>query len=185
MTIRKEFPRHPCRAEESGFLSDVSGAQTKTASGNDKDVRSSVSLPTGCRAHTAGISAVRGLHCSRMKSQDSVAPKRPPERSHMRAPFEVMSHDMANKVIPFRLDRPAPLLTKRWRTIVNVNGALYALDVMASYSPLPSAPTGGEPLSKTQPRQPSTKPPAPLPEKTTFQAWRLSLGCRILFPLDA
>ena len=49
---------------------------------------------------------------------------------------------MANKVIPFPPEKPAPILTRRWRTIVNVHGTLYSLDVTASYSLLPSAPAG-------------------------------------------
>jgi len=73
--------------------------------------------------------------------------------------------DMANKVIPFPPEKPAPLLTKRWRTIVNIHGALYALDVTASYSRLPSAPVAGAPLPEPQPVQPPTKPPVPTPRK--------------------
>ena len=49
---------------------------------------------------------------------------------------------MANKVIPFPLEKPAPILTRRWRAVVNVHGTLYSLDVTASYSLVPSAPAG-------------------------------------------
>ena len=42
--------------------------------------------------------------------------------------------DMADKVIPFPTAPRAPILTRRWRTIVDVQGTLYALDVAASYS---------------------------------------------------
>ena len=72
---------------------------------------------------------------------------------------------MANKVIPFPPEKPAPLLTKRWRTIVNIHGALYALDVTLRYSLLPSAPAAGEPLPEPQPPQTPTKPPVPARRK--------------------
>jgi hypothetical protein len=72
---------------------------------------------------------------------------------------------MANKVIPFPLEKPAPLLTKRWRTMVNIHGALYALDVTASYSRLPSTPAAGAPLPQPQAAQTPTKPPVPARRK--------------------
>ena len=70
-----------------------------------------------------------------------------------------MSHGMANKTIPFPLDKPAPLLTRRWRTIVDVNGTRYALDVTASYSLLPSGPAG-ERLEKAPQPAAAAKPAA-------------------------
>ncbi len=47
---------------------------------------------------------------------------------------------MADKVIPFPTEPRGPLLTQRWRAIVNVNGTLHALDVAAVCSLLSSPP---------------------------------------------
>ena len=51
-----------------------------------------------------------------------------------------MVRDMTENVIPFPAQKPAPLLIRRWRTIVDVNGTRYALDVTASYSLLEPEP---------------------------------------------
>ena len=48
--------------------------------------------------------------------------------------FGGMVQCMTENVIPFPAHKPAPILIRRWRTIVDVNGTHYALDVTASYS---------------------------------------------------
>jgi hypothetical protein len=78
-----------------------------------------------------------------------------------------MSHDMAHNVIPFPPEKSAPIVTRRWRTIVDVNGTRYALDVTASYSVLPSAAAAVEPLQKPAEAaapEPAVEPP-PLPPR--------------------
>src|SRR5437660_475678 len=60
-----------------------------------------------------------------------------------------MSHDMAHKVIPFPPEQRPPIFTRRWRTIVDVNGTRNALDVTASYAVLPSGRAGSRAATET------------------------------------
>ena len=59
---------------------------------------------------------------------------------------------------PFPTQKPAPILVRRWRTIVDVHGTRYALDVTASYSLLEPE-LAVEVKAPPAPAAAATKPP--------------------------
>jgi hypothetical protein len=68
---------------------------------------------------------------------------------------------MTESIIPFLVQKPAPILIRRWRTIVDVHGMRYALDVTASYSrlePEPAVEVQAPPAANAE-AKPQRRPP--------------------------